>query len=335
MKTIYPEKLQAGDEIRVIAPSASLAIISQRNISLAIKKLQEMGYRVSFGKNTTRQSKDLFDSTSAQKRARDIMDAFKDKNVKMILCAIGGYNANQLLNLLDYDIIRNNPKALCGYSDITILNNAIFAKTGLVTYSGSSFSLFAMQEGLEYTVDYFIRCLAQLDPFIVEPSPTWSDDEDWYKNQKQRKFIKNNNPYTIQSGKARGTIIGGNLCTLNLLQGTPYMPSLKNAILFLEDDALVKGKDFAKEFDRNLQSLLQQKNANSIRGIVFGRFQKAAAMTDKKLRAIVATKPELKYIPIIAGSDFGHTYPLFTFPVGGVARLECDDKNIALEIVRH
>lgn len=88
-------------------------------------------------------------------RIKDLHEAFLDNNVKMILTAIGGYNSNQLLRYIDYDIIKNNPQIICGFSDITALLNAIYTKSGLVTYSGPHFSNFGMNKGLEYTIRYF------------------------------------------------------------------------------------------------------------------------------------------------------------------------------------
>jgi muramoyltetrapeptide carboxypeptidase LdcA involved in peptidoglycan recycling len=178
---------------------------------------------------------------------------------------ISGFNSNQLLKDIDYNLISNNPKVLCGYSDITSLQNAIYAKAGLVTYSGPHFSTFGMLKGFNYTQDQFNKCLFNSDPFLVSPSEVWSDDA-WYADQENREFIENLGFKVWNEGEAEGTIIGGNLGTLNLLQGTEFMPSLKDSILFLEDD------EFAGEFtrvdvDRNLQSLIHLPDFDQVRAI--------------------------------------------------------------------
>jgi len=134
---LIPEKLHKGDEIRVIAPARSLSLLNEEIINLAQERLLKLGFKVTFAYNC--REKDLFLSSSIDSRVKDIHEAFRDQNVKAILTATGGFNSNQLLNYLDYDLIRNNPKILCGYSDITALLNAIMAKTGLVTYSGRIF----------------------------------------------------------------------------------------------------------------------------------------------------------------------------------------------------
>jgi muramoyltetrapeptide carboxypeptidase LdcA involved in peptidoglycan recycling len=324
---IIPNKLKKGDEIRVIAPARSLGIISDNLKNIATRRLTDMGYKVTFGKNVN--EIDDFKSSSVQSRVDDLHDAFSDKNVKGILTAIGGFNSNQMLDYIDWDLIKDNPKVFCGYSDITVLNNAIYAKTGLVTYSGPHYSSFGQELYFDYTFDYFNKCCINSITISVEPSKKWSDDP-WHKNQKERHLIENNGFLVINEGSARGTIIGGNLCTLNLLQGSQYMPNLDGSILFIEDDAHGDGSDVV-EFDRNLQSIINLPNFNNVKGLVIGRFQKAVNMTDDLLIKIIKSKPELNHIPIIAGVDFGHTDPKITLPIGGIASLNIS-KKISLTI---
>ncbi|MEA3463854.1 MAG: S66 peptidase family protein [Patescibacteria group bacterium] len=327
---MIPPKLKQRDEIRIIAPARSLSLLLEKNIQLAKENFEKQGFKITFSKNC--KEFDVFMSSSIKSRVEDIHEAFKDKNVKAIFTVIGGFNSNQLLKYLDYDLIKNNPKILCGYSDITALENAITAKTGLITYSGLHFSTWAMKKEFEYNLEYFKKCLINEDEFIIKPSKTWSDDA-WHKNQDNRKIEKNNGFIIINKGKAQGTIFGGNLCTFNLLQGTEFMPNISDSILFIEDDDMA-GDYFGVEFDRNLQSLIHQSNFDKVKGIVIGRFQKNTDMTLKKLKYIIETKEELKNLPIIANVDFGHTNPLITFPIGGIIKLEVDDK-VELKIFKH
>ena len=146
-------KLKTGDEIRIISPSESLSLIAVEQRGLATRRLEVMGFKVSFSDNSL--ESDEFISSSILSRVEDIHAAFLDPNVKGILTTIGGYNCNQLLRYIDYSIIQSHPKRLCGYSDITVLSNAIYAKTGLISYSGPHFSTFSMIHGNEYTIDYF------------------------------------------------------------------------------------------------------------------------------------------------------------------------------------
>lgn len=327
-KKIFPKKLVVGDEIRIIAPSRSLAIISEQLRTIANKRFSEFGFRLSFGKHA--EEKDDFASSSIESRIEDFRNAFRDKNVKAIITVIGGFNSNQLLKYLDWDLIKNNPKIFCGYSDITALNNAIFAKTGLVSYSGPNYSTFGQELYLDYTLEYFKKCLLSDEPFEIMSSENWSDDL-WYKDQKNRNLIRNDGFLIINEGEATGTIIGANLCTMNLLQGTEFFPDLTESVLFIEDDE----ESLPHTFDRDLQSLIHLPDFKNVKGIAIGRFQKASKITNEVLIKIIKTKKELDHVPVIANIDFGHTDPKITFPIGGEARLVIKENGTKIELLKH
>jgi len=323
---MVPERLKAGDEIRVLAPSRSLAIVKGEQRRIAEERLSDLGFIVTYGK--TALEHDDFFSNSVEDRIADIHEAFADHNVKAIFTAIGGYNANQLLNYLDYELIKRNPKLLIGFSDITAISLAIYQKTGLITYSGPHFSSFGMKSGFDYTFDYFKQASMTSKGYTIESSETWSDDP-WYQDQENRTFHVNNGYGVLQEGRAEGTIIGGNLCTMNLLQGTEFMPSLYNSILFIEDDQ----ESHALTFDRDLQSLLHQPGASEIKAVVIGRFQKESGMTEYALQQIIATKKELQGIPVITNANFGHVSPFATIPIGGRAVIEAYHGNAIINIL--
>lgn len=320
MKKIFPQKFQQGDMIRIIAPSQSLSTAPKEIQNIAQENFELLGLRVTFGKHVNESN--LFESSSIQARIQDINDAFTDKEVKAVIAARGGYNCNQLLGYIDWEIIRSNPKIFCGFSDITVLCNAIYAKTGLVTYCGPNYTTFGQKKYLEYTIEYFKRCLIDNKPFEVKPSKVWLDDK-WKENQDKRNPIQNEGYLVVNEGKAEGTLLGGNLCSFNLLQGTQYFPNLTDAILFFEEDEQAK-EYTAIEFDRNLQSVIQQPQFSSVRGIVLGRFQIASKVTNKMIIEIIKTKKELDNIPVIANVDFGHTDPKITFPIGGRVKIDTD-----------
>jgi muramoyltetrapeptide carboxypeptidase len=327
MQPIYPAKLKIGDEIRVIAPARSLALIGDENREIANKRFEELGLKVTFSKHA--EESDDFNSSSIGSRVADLHAAFKDPNVKAVLTVIGGFNSNQLLPYIDWQIIKDNPKIFCGFSDITALNNAIFAKTGLVNYSGPHYSSFGMKKGFEYSLEHFVAATMSDEEIDVKPSEEWSDDA-WYMDQENRVMMKNEGWNSIQPGSAEGTIIGGNLCTLALLNGTEYMPTADNVILFIEDDE----ESQKQHFDRNLVSLTQQAWFKSVRGIVIGRFQKVSEVLDQNLEQIIANNPSLKGLPVIANVDFGHTSPILTLPIGGQVRMVAGD-NPSIVITRH
>lgn len=328
---MLPKKLEKDDEIRIIAPSRSLSLLKDTTIALAKENLERQWFKVTFSKNC--KEIDMFMSSSVASRVDDLHEAFRDKNVKAILTVIGGFNVNQILDYLDYDLIRNNPKILCWYSDITALANAITAKTGLVTYSGLHFSTRAMKKEFAYNLEYFKKCVMEDKSFLIEPSKTWSDDA-WYLDQENRNIEKNEGFVSIHEGQAEGKILWGNLCTFNLLQGTEFMPDLSDSILFIEDDEQA-GDLFSAEFDRNLQSLIHQPNFEKVKGLVIGRFQRNTDITMEKLKYIIQTKEALKNIPIVANVDFGHTNPMITFPIWGTVKLSIKDNKATIEIVDH
>jgi len=324
---MYPKKLEIGDEIRVIAPARSLSILSKNQIKFAKNVLNDIGFKVTFGEHVD--ECDEFFSSSIDSRICDLHEAFQDENVKAILTVIGGFNSNQLLKYIDYDIIRNNPKILCGYSDITALSNAIYAKCGLVTYYGPHFSTFGMEKGNEYTMEYFKKCLMDEGDLEIIPSETWSDDE-WYLNQDNRHMVDNKGYTVMSEGQCLGTIIGGNLCTLNLLQGTEFFPSLEDSVLFLEDDYLTN----YVEWDRNLQSLIHLPDFDGVKGIVIGRFQNKSAINMDIMKKIIDSKLELRNLPVICDANFGHVSPIFTFPIGGRLELDVEAEKVKLKILR-
>ena len=319
MQPITPSSLKPGDTIRIIAPSRSAALLSEETRQFADQRLTDLGFTLTYGAHIN--ESDAFASTTIASRVADIHDVFADPEVKGILTVIGGYNSNQLLSYLDWELIRKNPKVFCGFSDITALNNAILAKTGLITYSGPHYSTFAERLGFEYSLEYFRKAVMETGEFAVIPSERWSDDP-WYKDQVSRVFEENAGYYAIQPGKAEGRILGGNLCTLNLLQGTEYMPDLAGSILFIEDD----DESTPVTFDRDLQSLIHQPGFSGVRGVVIGRFQKKMGMKRELLEEIIKTKQELASLPVIAGADFGHTTPKLTIPIGGRASIDASDR---------
>lgn len=321
--------LKQNEEIRIVSPSTSMIILSEDTINNANESLEKIGLFVTFGKNVMK-SDEYYTSSTIENRVRDLHDAFKDKNVKAILSSIGGHNCNQILNYLDYELIKNNPKIICGYSDITALLIAIYAKTGMITYHGPHYSTFGMKKGNEYTVEYFKNIFFNKKPVVIESSKDYSDDL-WFLNQEKRTFIANKGMKIINKGKAQGIIIGGNLCTLNLLQGTEYMPNIKDdIILFLEDDASTN-ENFFMEFDRNLVSLMQTKLFNNVKAIVIGRCQIDSKMTEEKWQKLL-DKKELRKIPIVIDADFGHTTPMFTFPIGGYCTLNCQNNKVKITL---
>ena len=325
---IKPRKIKKGAHIRIIAPARSLKLLSETTIKEASDRLEGLGFKLSFGKHVS--EIDEFNSSSIESRIEDLHDAFADKTVDAILTVIGGYNSSQLLQYIDYELIAQNPKIICGFSDVTVLANAITAKTGMITYLGPHFSSWGMKYGFEYSLENFAKCCMEEIAFDLLPSKEWSDDP-WYIDQEKRDFITNDGYWILNPGHAIGRVVGGHVRCLNALQGTQYWPGLDDTILILEEDAEIS----PPLFDRQLQSLVHQLDFNGVKGILIGRFQKETKMTRELLEKIISTKPELQNLPIIANIDFGHTTPLATLPVGGSLEIMAMADNVKIRILEH
>lgn len=326
MSTV-PRKLRAGDEIRVVAPSMSLGLLSDAVRADAVARLTaEFGVRVTFGAHV--EDTGPLGTGSVAGRVADLHEAFADPAVGGILTAIGGHHSNQLLPHLDYDLIRANPKVFCGFSDITALQCALLARAGLVTYSGPHFSTFAMREHNESTVEAFRSAVFGTEAVTWAPSPTWTDDE-WYRLAERDAPARNEGWWVLQPGTADGPLVGGNLGTMNLLRGTPYWPDLDGAIVVVEDDFESSVHDFA----RGLTALLQ--TGAAVRGLIVGRFQRRSEVSQELLRHIVGSAPQLAGVPVLANVDVGHTNPVHTFPVGGSCYLAAEPGAVEIVLTRH
>lgn len=332
---LLPPRLRRGDHVRIIAPSCTLPSMPWLTDVLLDKAKQwfaDRGIRVSECKHL--REVDTFGSTSIAHRIADLHEAFGDPTVHGMICMRGGWNVNQLLPYIDYQLIKKNPKILCGFSDITALGNAIFAKTGLVTYSGPNFSQFCYGEKLKYTYDLFEAAVMRKEPIDLKASSEWTDQ--YFSEGKPWPFERNPGWRVLQPGTAEGIVIGGNLCTLSLLQGTQYMPNAERIVLLVEDDH----ETHPRTFERDLTSLTQQPWFAHVQGVLFGRFQRTAVnqefgpVTPAMLDAIVERNAQLKALPIIADVDFGHTYPSATLPIGGTVRMDAGKKP-RIEIIQH
>lgn len=312
------KRLKKGDHIRVVSPSSSIESIGGFEANVAAKKkLEALGFRLSFSEHYF--ENDIFDSAPIASRVADLEAAFANEKVDAVLTTIGGFNCNELLPYLDFDLIAQNPKIFCGYSDTTALLNAIYAKTGMQTYMGPAYSSFKMEQGQQYQTTSWLNAVTQ-DTYHLTPSLEWSSDA-WYLPNTPRTFYptewKVYNP-----GQASGIAIGGNISTLNLLTGTEFAPRPDKYVLFLEeaedDDYLI--------IARHLTALLQ--TYPNPQAVVFGRFPKETKLTEEILLTILDKHPILKKVPVLYDLDFAHTQPLFTITIGG--QVEIDTKTFSI-----
>lgn len=321
---MIPAKLKAGDHVRVIAPAHSLSPAFTREMKAqATEGMGELGLTVSYGKYIDELND--FKTATIEHRLEDLHDAFADPKVQAIIPARGGSTSGQLLKYIDYDLIRKNPKVICGLSDITALSYAIYAKTGLVTYYGPHFTILGASKIIDYSFEYMKKTFFSNAAIPIKPSEHYCDSA-W-----DREVIVNEGLWTINEGRAEGKSIGGNFLTTNFVLGSEFMPDLAGSILFMEENHIIDYRGVQNE----LQAILNQPNSDKIRGLIIGRFQKGTGMTQELLTKIIKDKKELDNIPVVGNVDFGHTVPMITFPIGGAVKLQVMDDKVKINIVEH
>lgn len=308
---IKPKRLKSGDTIGLIAPGSNAQ--EDEEIHFAIDVLRSFGFKVKQGKH-------LFDrkgylAGEDKDRAADLNQMFADKDVDGIYCLRGGYGSPRVLPYLDYPSIAKNPKALIGYSDITALLNAIYAKTGLITFHGP----IAKQNFTEYTLNNFKKILFTPKANIELAKPPLFEAKEGQAEQDNRLT-------TISPGKASGRLIGGNLSLMVKLVGTPYEPDYKNRILFLED---VEEQPY--RIDGMLTHLLIAGKLNQLAGIVFGKCTDCeASIQSLSIEQVIRDRLGNLNIPVLKGVMIGHIDDIATIPVGALATLDASRKILTL-----
>ena len=306
-KIIKPPKLKKGDTVGLIAPGSHFSADAYKR---TLENLEKLGLKF---KNATNLFKKYgYVAGSDKERLDDIHQMFADPEVKAIWCVRGGYGTTRLLYDLDYELIRHNPKIIAGYSDITALLNAIFKKTGLVTFHapvGSS-------KMNEYTFDNFKKILMEGDkPGIKIHNYTFDNDAPEYRK------------YVITEGDMTGRLAGGNLTLLAAIAGTPYQLDAKDKIVFIED---IEEKPY--RIDRMLTQLIQTSKLETAAGILLGIFKGCDAEGDNTLRLHETLKDRLAPlgIPVFYGFAFGHVEAMCTLPVGIKAHFDYRKEELTL-----
>ncbi|TYZ65853.1 hypothetical protein PybrP1_008288 [[Pythium] brassicae (nom. inval.)] len=271
---------------------------------------------------------EFYSSASAQTRAHDLMDAFRDPSVKAILCTVGGLTSHELLEYLDFDVVRAHPTIFCGYSDATALHLALFARAGLCSFYGPSavcqFGEFPAP--LAYTLEHFFKAVGAVtaEPVgAIAPSLEWTDDKtaNWLTRADVAyvdKMRTNDDYVWLREGRARGRILGGCLPVLLNVRGTAFMPDLTGAVLLLETP---EGAAFDQPMplahvNAVLGALRADGTFRRIRGLVLGRAFALSAPQVAELHRLVLHHTRGAAFPILYGADVGHTNPLVTIPLG-------------------
>ena len=314
---IKPHPLMPGQTVGLVAPAS--APNEPDRVRFAMDIIQSFGLQVKPGAHVFDRAGYLAGSDAD--RAADVNRMFADDSVDAIFCLRGGYGASRLLPLLDYDLVRQNPKVFLGYSDITSLHMALYARTGLVTFHGP----IAAQSFTAYTLAEFKKMLfgaviPEFKPMQLAAPPPFEKREGLAE--------KDNRLIPLITGKAQGRLLGGNLTLLAHLCGTPYLPDFSGAILFLED----VGESYYS-IDRDLTQLWLAGVFDQIKGVVFGKFTDISPgnwLQNRPLEDILAERCRAANIPAIAGMMIGHIDDQATLPVGCMAELDVDAGTLML-----
>lgn len=297
---IIPEHLKPGDTIGIIAPANYSNDSSKYEIDYLIEKGFNIVYGKSFGNSWYG-----FGATD-DVRADDINKMFSNKDIKAIFAIRGGYGTIRIVDKLDYENIKKNPKIFMGYSDITTLLLAINEKTGLVTYHGPM------------TVN-----------FKDIPIETENSFVDTIQNNKRINLLDYEKSYSImKQGTAEGEIIGGNLSLIVASLGTKYEINTDNKILFLEET-----NEATYRIDRMLQQLKLAGKLDKIKGIILGNFKNAkrAEKDDMSLDDVFWETFKDMNIPIIKNFKSGHVRPFITVPIGVIGKINTFKDEIIIE----
>lgn len=320
---IKPKKLEPGDTVCIITPSAGIACIFPHRVENATKMFQKLGYKVVFSKHAMEM--DGYVSATAQKRADDIHEAFLDKNISMIICMIGGDHSNQILKYLDFEIIKNNPKIFVGYSDISVLHYAFIQKASLQTFYGpcvmTQFGEYP--EIIPYSLEYFNKATVIANPIgVVTPSQEWTDEIlDWGKKtdlDRPRNMSKSLGYEWLREGQVTAPIIGGCIPSINHLIGSEYWVDPKNKILFIdipEGPQMDKGLP-VDSLDSYLSDLDNIGVFQNISGLIIGRPYHYNDEEIEKLKKIIMYYTENYDYPILFNANIGHSDPIITIPLG-------------------
>lgn len=296
---IIPNKLKIGDIIGVVAPSEPVVGEKIEELQEARKIIEQLGFKVKYSRNLFSNTNGY--SSTAKEKAEDINSMFADKSINMIWCAKAGSNSNSVFEYLDYDIIKENPKIICGYSDINSLTNIITEKTGLVTFSSSNFKTVATDE-----TDYSLKEV--LKRFV---------DGNLELGLKEDKDI------TIQKGVATGELIGGNLSIMKGLTAGNYNVKFTDKVLFLEEFAL---ESYPALCSNDLYYMKQNGVFDEIKGLWIGNYEHESGISLEKIISDVLELPNEKYkFPIIKSNYFGHTERKTVIPIGTKAKINTNE----------
>lgn len=297
---LLPRRLQPGDTIGVVSPSDPVTEEKRGQLDRGVAFLDSLGFKVQPAQNA------LKPRLTPQEKAADINEMFSNLNIDGVICAQGGDSAQECLDYIDWEIVRRNPKVFMGISDITVLLDAIHAKTGLVTFHGNDVMYGFGRNPTGYNKTEFLDRLVhgKIGPIAAD---------------KERK--------TVRGGVCEGRLIGGNLrCMLKLLD-TPYWPDVDGAVLFFEAFHITP-EQCMERFARLERAGVFEAVSGVVVGYIYGMQTAKERVT--QMEDVLLSATERYDFPILKVNDFGHNTPNTVLPVGGRVRMDAGAQSIEI-----
>jgi muramoyltetrapeptide carboxypeptidase len=294
----FPPLLAPGSHVALVSPAGPFR--EDTELDRARANVERFGWEAVVMTNT--RARDGYLAGSDEQRARDINAAIADPSIQAIWCVRGGYGAMRILDALDYEAMRNSPKTLIGYSDVTALHAAFGKRSNLVTFHGPT----ARQTIPPLAFESLNNAVAKgVDPCGRMPQAR-----------------------TLRGGKAKGRLVGGNLALLTALAGTPYAPDYSGAILVIEDV-----NEAHYRIDRMLMTLHLSGALSGLSGLVFGKFTDIPKEFGDEvwtLDRVLADAATRAGVPAVAQAPFGHIDDQWTLPLGAMAELDADAMTLCV-----
>lgn len=295
---MIPNSLKKGDTIGVIAPSNSIDSDDKEFIQKSCALFEDLGFNIKFGKHVY--SNTFGYSATPLEKAEDIHEMFANPDVKAIFCVKGGCNSNSVFDYLDYVLIKNNPKIICGFSDSTSLTNVITAKTDLVTFSGPTFKSLTSWE-----TDYSFKEVVKR---FINKNLDLGIAEDTYE--------------ILRDGIATGKLIGGNLCLISQMVAGKYSLDFNGKILFVEELGYESDPTRVSSY---LYYMKQNSVFDKINGLWIGNYEHPSGYSLEKI--ILDTLRDNYNFPIIKSNNFGHIDKKTVIPIGTMAKIDTSSER--------
>lgn len=320
-------KLQKGDTIGIFTPSSPASVWAEKRYNRGKRFLENKGFNIKEGVLTKKD--DFYRSGTPKERAEELNVLLRDPSVKMIMSMIGGTNSNSILPYIDYEVFKQNPKIIIGYSDVTAVLLALYAKTGIPTFYGpalvASFGEFEplISDTYAYFEKYF--CGEATIPYEIQMPNYWSDEFINWLDYERPKQLYENQWIGINSGIVEGRLIGGNNNAMYGFIGTAYFPEIQEGDILLIEDTMKS----AAVVEKNLAMLKLHGIFEKVSGIILGKHEQYDDEdTGRKPIDLLVEQLDGAKIPILAEVDCCHTHPMFPLGIGKKVRLDTINKTI-------